>query len=120
MTGKGTGKATAAPTGVPPGAVLSHTVSPKQYAVIFAALLLLTFVTTEVARIDLGRFNVVAALTIALVKAVLVVLFFMHVKYTHRLIWLAAGAGLLWLSILLGLTVTDYFSRSWLPSPRGW
>jgi len=96
-----------------------HIVPPRVYYGIFGALMVLTLVTTEVARVDLGAFNVLIALSIALVKAVLVVLFFMHVRYSSRLIWVSAGAGLLWLAILVGLLLTDYSSRHWFPEPRG-
>jgi cytochrome c oxidase subunit 4 len=96
-----------------------HVVSVKTYFLIFAALLALTLVTTEVAFLDLGPFNVVAALVIALCKAALVVLFFMHVRWSRRIIWLNILAGAMWMVILLGLTLTDFFSRDWISPPRG-
>jgi len=88
-----------------------HVSSPGFYIVIFAALLILTFATVLVARIDLGVMNDVVALGIAVTKAVLVLLFFMHVRYSTRLTALTAVGGFLWLAILIGITLTDYMSR---------
>ena len=96
-----------------------HIVSKKIYFAVFGALLILTATTVFVATIDLGPFNTIVALVIALCKASLVVLFFMHVRYSPRIIGLTIFAGLLWLAILIGLTLTDYLSRSWLPGPAG-
>ena len=96
-----------------------HTVSKNVYFAVFGALLVLTATTVIVATIDLGPFNTIVALIIALLKASLVVLFFMHVRYSPRIIGLTIFAGLLWLAILIGLTLTDYLSRSWLPGPAG-
>jgi cytochrome c oxidase subunit 4 len=96
-----------------------HITSVKTYFLIFVALLTLTLVTTRVAFIDLGPFNVVVALVIALCKASLVVLVFMHVRWSKRVIWLNVLAGAMWLVILLGLTLTDFFSRSWIAPPKG-
>ncbi|MGE5219003.1 MAG: cytochrome C oxidase subunit IV family protein [Chloroflexota bacterium] len=93
----------------------SHVVSIKLYALVFGALLLLTLATAGIAFIDLGgELNSIAALTIALVKALLVVLFFMHLRYSSRLTWVFAGAGIFWLLILLVLTLADPLTRSWL------
>ena len=97
-----------------------HVVSPRLYLWIFATLLVLTVVTTGAARFDLGPLNVVIALLIAAAKALLVGLFFMHVRYSRPLVWIAAGAALVWLGIMVGLTLTDYYSRAWSPAPRGW
>ena len=94
---------------------MSGHVSPKShYLAIFAALLVLTLVTVKVAYLDLGPLNTVAALTIACIKGLLVVLFFMHVKYGSRLTWGFAGAGFFWLIFLFGITMVDYVSRDWL------
>lgn len=89
-------------------------ISKKTYLFVFIALLGLTFLTTEIASIDLGRLNVVVAMTIAVCKALLVMLFFMHLRYSNRLVWLFAGAGIFWLLLLIGLTLNDYLSRNWL------
>ena len=92
-----------------------HVISVKFYATVFIALLVLTLSTTAVAFIDLGgELNAVAALVIAIVKASLVILFFMHVRYSSHLTWVLVGAGFFWLLILLTLTLTDPLTRNWL------
>jgi cytochrome c oxidase subunit 4 len=89
-----------------------HVVSIKLYATIFGALLLLTLATAGAAFIDLGgELNSIVALTIALIKALLVLLFFMHLRYSSRLTWVFAGAGLFWLLILVTLTISDVLTR---------
>ena len=75
--------------------------------------MVLTLITVWISSIDLGSLNTVAALAIAAFKATLVVLFFMHVKYSTRLTRLAVIGGLYWLGILLALTLSDYLTRSW-------
>ena len=94
-----------------------HIVTKKQYALIFAILMLLTLATTAVGMINLGRLNVVVALVIATIKALLVVLFFMHIYWSSKLNKLVVVSGVLWLALLLWLTLTDVFSRGWLPFP---
>ena len=94
-----------------------HIVTKKQYAYVFGALLVLTFTTTRVGMMDLGRLNVVVALTIAVIKAMLVVLFFMHIYWSTRLNKLVVVSGIAWLALLLWLTLTDFASRGWLPFP---
>jgi cytochrome c oxidase subunit IV len=90
-----------------------HIVATRVYYAIFGILMLCTYLTVQIAFFDLGALNTVAALTIAVFKAVLVVLFFMHVKYSTRLTWVVVIGGAFWLGILLTLTMTDYLSRSW-------
>jgi cytochrome c oxidase subunit IV len=97
-----------------------HIVPVKLYLGIFVALLCLTALTTGVAYIDLGAFNTVAALAIAVVKMLLVILFFMHVKYSGRLIQVFILAGALFLAILITLTLADELTRHWSPTPTGW
>jgi cytochrome c oxidase subunit IV len=87
------------------------------YLKIFAALIVLALLTTGLAFIDLHVFNTILAMTIAVTKAVLVVLFFMHVKYEGRLTLVFAIAGFCWLAIMLILTASDYLTRGWLPAP---
>ena len=82
---------------------------------IFAALVVLTVVTWSVAKLDLGKMNAVVALTIAVTKATLVVLYFMHVRWSSRLTWVFVGAGFFWLAIMVALTLSDYATRNWLP-----
>jgi len=88
-----------------------HVVSPKLYGLILAALLVGTAATVYAAHFDLGALNIVVALTIAVIKATLVVLYFMHLRYSHRLNWVFLGAAMLWLALLIGLTLTDVVSR---------
>ena len=89
------------------------------YYGIFGALMVLTAITVGVAFINLGMLNFPVALSIAIVKATLVILFFMHVKYSSRLTKLVAGGAFFFLIVLFGLTMTDYLSRGWHASPRG-
>ena len=97
-----------------------HIVPLKTYFYIFAALILLTLTTVVVSTIDLGPLNTVAALTIAAVKAAFVILFFMHLRYSKPLIGVVVLAAILWLAILIGLTLSDFMTRSWLPTPHAW
>lgn len=92
-----------------------HLVPRKVYFAVFAALMVLTAVTTAVAFVDLGPWNTVVALGIALLKATLVALFFMHVKYSPRLTQITLAGGIFWLAILIVLTLSDFVSRGWLP-----
>ena len=88
-----------------------HVTSRKVYFLVFGALMVLTIVTWLVAQVDLGWANDVVALTIAVTKALLVLLFFMHVRYSTRMTILTATAGFFWLAILIGLTLSDYLTR---------
>ena len=95
---------------------MSGHVAPKSmYYAVFAALILGTALTVGVAFIDLGPLNNVLMLGIAITKALLVILFFMHVRWATRLTWVVAASGFFWLLILFGLTMTDYLSRGWVP-----
>jgi cytochrome c oxidase subunit 4 len=97
-----------------------HVVSIKLYSAIFGALLVMTLATAGTAFIDLGgNLNTVVAMLIAACKALLVILFFMHVRYSSRLTWVFVGAGFFWLMILLSLTLADVLSRRWLPTVVG-
>jgi cytochrome c oxidase subunit 4 len=98
----------------------SHVVPVKVYIVIFVALLCLTAITTAVAFVDLGSMNTVVALVIAVAKMLLVILFFMHVKYSPRLTKLAILAAFFWLALLLTFTLSDVLTRRWTPSPTDW
>jgi cytochrome c oxidase subunit 4 len=90
------------------------TVSPRIYLLIFAALLVLALATTFIALIDLGRFNIVVAMAIASIKAALIVLFFMHVRYEGTLTLVFAISGFCWLAVMLIFTFGDYFARALL------
>jgi cytochrome c oxidase subunit 4 len=92
--------------------VSEHIVSPKVYAAIFAALLLFTGITVWAAFQNFGKFNIVIALAIATVKATLVVLYFMHARYSPKRTQLVIVCSVFWLAIMLALTLTDYTTRS--------
>ena len=92
----------------------AHVVQPRVYYTIFLSLMVLTGITVAVAFVDLKIMNTVVALSIAVLKATLVVLFFMHVKYSTRLTWVVAGSGVVWLAIMVALTLSDYLSRGWV------
>ncbi len=91
-----------------------HIVPTRVYYTIFGVLMLCTYLTVQIAFFDLGDFNIVAALVIAVFKATLVVLFFMHLKYSPRLTWVVVLASVFWMGILLVLTFSDYLTRAWL------
>jgi cytochrome c oxidase subunit 4 len=97
-----------------------HVIPPRLYVAIWAALVVLTLLTTGIAYVDLGLFNPIVALTIAVCKATLVVLFFMHVYYRTRLTWVFIAAGVLWLGLLIGFVLTDALSRGWILTPAPW
>jgi len=93
-----------------------HIVQPRVYVTIFLALMGGTALTVLAAFYDFpGPMNAVVAMTIACIKATLVVLFFMHVRYSGRLIWLVIAAALLWMAILFAITFSDYWTRMWQP-----
>ena len=93
-----------------------HIVSPKIYAVIFLVLMAGTILTVIAAGKDFGMMNIVIALGIATIKATLVILFFMHGKYSSKRTQLVIVAGFFWLAIMLGLTLQDYSTRHAEPS----
>ena len=92
-----------------------HLVPRQTYYQVFAALLVLTGVTVGVAFLDLGPLNTIVALAIAVGKALLVVLIFMHVRYSSQLTSIVIVAGVFWLVLLIALTMSDYLTRPWLP-----
>ena len=94
-----------------------HIVSVRVYITIFLALLVGTALTVVAAFFDFPwRLNTIVALTIATAKATLVVLYFMHVRYSTRLIWVIVASALFWMALLFGFTLSDYFTRDWLSS----
>ncbi len=96
---------------------MSGHVSPKSmYFTIFGALMFFTALTVGVAFVDLGVLNFPVALGIAITKATLVILFFMHVIHSSRLTKLIVATGFFFLLVLFGLTLTDYLSRGWMPN----
>jgi cytochrome c oxidase subunit 4 len=90
-----------------------HIVTPKVYVMVYASLLLGTALTVLAANIDLGIFNPIVALAIASTKMVIVILFFMHVKYQSNLIKMTVGAGFFTFLVLITMTLSDYISRAW-------
>jgi cytochrome c oxidase subunit 4 len=94
--------------------VSEHVVPVKIYVAVFVTLLVMTAATTAISGINLGPWNTVVALGIAVFKASLVVLFFMHARYSPRLTHMVILAGLFWLALLLLITFSDFASRGWL------
>jgi cytochrome c oxidase subunit IV len=90
-----------------------HIVSPVVYIIIGGLLLVFTGLTVGASYLELGIFNPIVAIAIACIKAVLVVLFFMHVKYSSKLTKLTVFCGLFTFLALIGMTLSDYFSRAW-------
>jgi len=97
-----------------------HIVPRSIYYKIYGALMFFTALTVAVAFFDFGLLNTVIAVTIAVIKALLVILFFMHVRYNDHLTQIFAAAGFFWLVILLAFTLSDYMARDWLRDPEGW
>lgn len=98
----------------------NHIVEKKTYYAVFGSLIALLGATISIAYLHLGKLNVIAALTIAFIKAVLIILYFMHVRYSSRLLWIFVGAGFFWLGIMFALAFSDFLTRGWLPLPTGW
>jgi cytochrome c oxidase subunit IV len=91
-----------------------HIIPRKTYYIVWALLMALMILTAALSRIPLGEWNTVVALVIATIKALLVLLFFMHVKYeSYKITWVAVIGGFFWLFLLLGLTMTDYLTRGY-------
>jgi len=91
-----------------------HVVPPSTLFAVFAALLVLMVLTVIVAFQPLGNFNLPIALTIAVIKATLIMLFFMEVKYGSKLLWVFAGTSFVFLLIMLIMTMNDYLTRQWV------
>ena len=92
----------------------------RTYVIVFVTLLGLTGLTTLLAYVDLGRFNLIVALLIAATKGFLVVLFFMHLVQTAHRTQFVAAAGIFWLALLIVLTLSDVLTRGWFDQPHGW
>lgn len=90
-----------------------HVSSLAMYFGVFIALMILTAITVAVSRVDMGAFNTPVAMAIAVLKAALVILFFMHVIHSTRLTWVVILSSFLILGILLVLFFTDYLTRPW-------
>lgn len=86
---------------------------PRSLVLVFAALIGLTIVTVGASYLDLGAWHATVGLAIAVAKAVLIGLFFMHVWQSRRFTWVVAVAGVFWLGLLMGLTLTDVLTRGY-------
>ena len=94
----------------------THVIAPlKLYVTIFLALMVGPGITVWVAFFDLGALNNIVMLGVAVTKATLVVLYFMHVRWSSKLTWVVAASGFFWLLIMFAFTMMDYMSRGWLP-----
>lgn len=94
-----------------------HIVPKRVYFLVFITLIVMTWVTAIVSTVDLGRLNVYVALSIAIFKASLVILFFMHVKYGTKLTKMIVLAGLYWLILVLFIAMLDLWTRNWMGVP---
>jgi cytochrome c oxidase subunit IV len=94
-----------------------HIVPKRVYFAVFFALIVLTWVTTYISTVDLGKWNIFVALAIAIFKASIVALFFMHVWYSTRLTKMIVMCSVFWLILLLFITMTDIWTRSWMGVP---
>ncbi|HEV3163039.1 MAG TPA: cytochrome C oxidase subunit IV family protein [Isosphaeraceae bacterium] len=97
--------------------MIQHTVPLRTNLVIFSTLVVLLMVTIGAAYTDLGPLNTVVAIAIAVCKALLIMLYFMHLRFSNRLTWVFAGAAFLWLGILIALSMSDFLTRGWLSIP---
>ena len=93
---------------------VGHVAPKSMYYLVFLALIVGTVLTVAAARVDLGPLNNLVMLAIACTKATLVVLFFMHVRWSTRLTWVVALSGFFWLMILFGMGMSDYLTRGWV------
>ncbi|MFL5812927.1 MAG: cytochrome C oxidase subunit IV family protein [Bdellovibrionia bacterium] len=98
----------------------SSSPSPAKYFVVYVILMVLLGATYWFAHLDLGKIGVPVALAIAAMKAILVIFYFMHIRYSNGLIRSAAFVGVFWLGILMTLALSDYVSRDWMPLPGTW
>ena len=94
-----------------------HVVPVSLYLTIFTALMVLTAATVGVAYVDLGRANFLVALAIAVTKATLVILYFMHLRWSERLNLVFVATSLVWLVLLIGFIVSDPLTRDWVGTP---
>ena len=95
-------------------------VSKGTYLIVWVALLVLLGATVGISYIQLGELNAIAAVSIAAIKAIIIILYFMHVRYSPRLVWVFVGAGFFWLAILFALALGDYYTRIYMPMPTDW
>ena len=93
----------------------AHIAPKSMYYMVFGALIVGTILTVAASRVNMGPLNNIVMLAIACTKASLVILFFMHVRWSSRLTWVVAMSGFFWLLILFGIGMSDYMSRGWVP-----
>lgn len=94
-----------------------HIIPVRTNLIVFGILMALLVVTVGAAYLDLGSFNLITAMLIAGCKAMLIMLYFMHVRYSPRIVWVFSGAAFLWLGILIAFGASDYLTRGWLDIP---
>jgi cytochrome c oxidase subunit 4 len=92
-----------------------HIVPWTTYLIVYIVLMALLGGTVAAWYLHLGLLGIILGDMIGIVKATIIILFFMHVRSSSKMVWVIAAAGFVWLAILVGLTLSDYFSRSWLP-----
>lgn len=97
-----------------------HVAPVSMYLAVFGALFVLTIITWWVATFDLGAINTPLALGIAFLKASLVVMFFMHLKYNAKILWMVAVCSVLMTVVMFVFTMSDYVSRGYIPYPESW
>lgn len=91
-----------------------HVLSLKAHFAVFAALMILTVITVMVSTVDLGAWNTIVALLVASIKGLVVILWFMHVKFSSRLTQLFVCAGFIWLIVMVLIMTSDYSARGWI------
>jgi cytochrome c oxidase subunit IV len=94
-----------------------HILPIKNYVAVYVALLVLLAATVGAAYINIEPFNFALTMVIAVAKAAMILMIFMHVRYSDRLTWVFSTAAFLWLGILIALTLNDYFTRNLLNIP---
>jgi cytochrome c oxidase subunit 4 len=97
-----------------------HIVPKRTYISVWLSLLTLLAITVAVSYVRLGWLNALSSVGIAVTKAVIIIMYFMHVRYSPRLLWIFVIAGFFWLSILFALSFGDYFTRVYMPMPTDW
>lgn len=98
----------------------NHIVPVRVYLSVFTALMVLLALTLFVAHFHWGPFNSVIAMTIAVTKAVIIILYFMHLRYSSKLTAIFVGGMFFWFSILIVISLSDYLARNWVEIPQPW
>lgn len=95
-----------------------HVVPTRVYLTVFASLMILLIITVAVAFVPLGYFNLPVAMLIAVIKGIIIVMYFMEVKYGSKLLWVFVSSSFLFLVIFMVLTMNDYATRIWMTYPH--